>query len=57
MRTGGFHRFAFFVASKPVIKFFEDLDILVRLDATKDMCETLKELEKELGLGEIDDNN
>lgn len=41
----------------PVIKFFEDLDILVRLDATKDMCETLKELEKELGLGEIDDNN
>ena len=23
MRTGVFHRFAFFVASKPVIKFFE----------------------------------
>lgn len=41
----------------PVIKFFEDLNILVRVDATKDMQVTLKELEKELGLGEIDDKN
>jgi len=41
----------------PVIKFFEDLNMLVRLDATKDMEVTLKELEEVLGLGEIDDKN
>ena len=38
--------------TEPVIKFFEDLDILIRLDSSKDANETFEELVELLGLGE-----
>lgn len=38
--------------TEPVIKFFEDLDILIRLDSSKDANETFAELVELLGLGE-----
>lgn len=43
--------------TEPVIKFFEDLNILVRLDATKEANETFEELVSVLGLGEQKNDN
>jgi adenylate kinase len=40
------------VETEPVIKFLEDLGILIRLDGNGEIEETFKELEKVLGLGE-----
>lgn len=43
--------------TQPVIKFFEDLNLLTRIDANKDANVTFKEIENVLGLGEKNDNN